>query len=90
MKCKMCDGYGTLPTSQSAVTFKNGIHLTEGVCNHCFNGEIPGQSEYWLCRCGTEEPVFLFENDGWYYYEPGNGWILIKRGVVPIRRMVEK
>lgn len=91
MKCTMCNGYGTLPGNGASVTYRNGVHLVEAVCPHCFNGEIPGQSEYWLCRCDSlEEPVFLHENDSWHYYEPGHGWVRIKQNVVPIRRMVER
>jgi hypothetical protein len=89
MKCRKCDGHGTMPGNGASVTFRNGIHLVEAVCSHCFNGEIPGQSEYWLCRHDSEEPVFLHENGNWYYYEPGIGWSEVKQGVVPIRRMTE-
>lgn len=91
MKCRHCDGKGSMPGSRVSITLKSGIKLVEVVCPYCYNGEIPGQTEYWLCRCDSlEEPVFLHEGKEWFYYEPGEGWLRVKQDVVPIRRMVQK
>ena len=66
--------------------------LLESVCANCFNGEVPGQTEFWMCRCdaGTES-VFLHENKSWHFYEPGSGWVRIRNGsIAPLYRMVRK
>lgn len=90
MKCRHCSGKGSMPGRKTPVTIEGGVKLVEIVCPYCYSGEIPGQTEFWLCRCDSEEPVFLHENEKWYYYEPGEGWLNVKQDVVPIQRMVQK
>jgi len=78
-----------MPGNKISVTYSNGVSLLESVCIYCYHGEVPGQSEFWMCLCDTSiETVFLHENDRWYYYEPGNDWVEIKgRKVAPLYRV---